>query len=109
MGSPWARGWWPPTVPDGELRPEERRRGRHEYGEGGESLETRLGCERPRRCRPRRPTAQRGVAGIHISTLVIVPPGGDPRRFLEWLRGARLGREQVRDLCARALLGLLAP
>ncbi len=28
---------------------------------------------------------------------------------LEWLRGAQLGRDQVRNLCARALLGLLAP
>ncbi|MGQ5576510.1 TetR/AcrR family transcriptional regulator [Streptomyces sp. ECR3.8] len=28
---------------------------------------------------------------------------------LEWLRGAQPGRDQVRDLCARALLGLLAP
>ncbi|MFJ9965435.1 TetR/AcrR family transcriptional regulator [Streptomyces avermitilis] len=28
---------------------------------------------------------------------------------LEWLRGAELTREQVRDLCARALLGVLAP
>ncbi|WP_340374276.1 TetR/AcrR family transcriptional regulator [Streptomyces sp. SS7] len=27
---------------------------------------------------------------------------------LEWLRGADLTREQVRDLCARALLGVLA-
>ncbi|WP_405865449.1 MULTISPECIES: TetR/AcrR family transcriptional regulator [unclassified Streptomyces] len=27
---------------------------------------------------------------------------------LEWLRGADLSREQVRDLCARALLGVLA-
>ncbi|MFI9155775.1 TetR/AcrR family transcriptional regulator [Streptomyces sp. NPDC053367] len=26
---------------------------------------------------------------------------------LEWLRGAELGREQVRDLCARALLGVV--
>ncbi|MET8645255.1 TetR/AcrR family transcriptional regulator [Streptomyces sp. NPDC004675] len=26
---------------------------------------------------------------------------------LEWLRGAELSREQVRDLCARALLGVL--
>ncbi|GHB66210.1 TetR family transcriptional regulator [Streptomyces viridiviolaceus] len=28
---------------------------------------------------------------------------------LEWLRGPELTREQVRDLCARALLGALAP
>ncbi|MGW0821340.1 TetR/AcrR family transcriptional regulator [Streptomyces sp. NPDC002845] len=28
---------------------------------------------------------------------------------LEWLRGAELTREQVRDLCARALLGAIAP
>lgn len=28
---------------------------------------------------------------------------------LEWLRGAELTREQVRDLCARALLGVIAP
>ncbi|MFF0459582.1 TetR/AcrR family transcriptional regulator [Streptomyces mexicanus] len=28
---------------------------------------------------------------------------------LEWLRGFELTREQVRDLCARALLGVLAP
>ncbi|GHH91746.1 TetR/AcrR family transcriptional regulator [Streptomyces capillispiralis] len=28
---------------------------------------------------------------------------------LEWLRGAELTREQVRDLCARALLGVLTP
>ncbi|MYS27396.1 TetR/AcrR family transcriptional regulator, partial [Streptomyces sp. SID7804] len=28
---------------------------------------------------------------------------------LEWLRGPELGREQVRDLCARALLGVLTP
>ncbi|MFE5812441.1 TetR/AcrR family transcriptional regulator [Streptomyces sp. NPDC056479] len=28
---------------------------------------------------------------------------------LEWLRGADLSREQVRDLCARALLGVIAP
>ncbi|MDX3799025.1 TetR/AcrR family transcriptional regulator [Streptomyces sp. AK04-3B] len=28
---------------------------------------------------------------------------------LEWLRGADLPREQVRDLCARALLGVIAP
>ncbi|GGV39318.1 TetR family transcriptional regulator [Streptomyces griseoflavus] len=28
---------------------------------------------------------------------------------LEWLRGAELGRKQVRDLCARALLGVLTP
>ncbi|MGW2515439.1 TetR/AcrR family transcriptional regulator [Streptomyces sp. NPDC001617] len=28
---------------------------------------------------------------------------------LEWLRGSDLTREQVRDLCARALLGALAP
>jgi AcrR family transcriptional regulator len=28
---------------------------------------------------------------------------------LEWLRGAELSREQVRDLCARALLGVIAP
>ncbi|MFE7978961.1 TetR/AcrR family transcriptional regulator [Streptomyces shenzhenensis] len=28
---------------------------------------------------------------------------------LEWLRGSGAGREQVRDLCARALLGVLAP
>lgn len=28
---------------------------------------------------------------------------------LEWLRGAELSREQVRDLCARALLGVVAP
>ncbi|MEV6999091.1 TetR/AcrR family transcriptional regulator [Streptomyces sp. NPDC093982] len=27
---------------------------------------------------------------------------------LEWLRGADLSREQVRDLCARALLGVIA-
>jgi AcrR family transcriptional regulator len=27
---------------------------------------------------------------------------------LEWLRGGDLAREQVRDLCARALLGVLA-
>ncbi|MER6984372.1 hypothetical protein ABT317_47380, partial [Streptomyces carpinensis] len=26
---------------------------------------------------------------------------------LEWLRGSDLAREQVRDLCARALLGVL--
>ncbi|MFD6751474.1 TetR/AcrR family transcriptional regulator, partial [Streptomyces anthocyanicus] len=28
---------------------------------------------------------------------------------LEWLRGAELTRAQVRDLCARALLGAIAP
>ncbi|MFJ2606287.1 TetR/AcrR family transcriptional regulator [Streptomyces sp. NPDC091279] len=28
---------------------------------------------------------------------------------LEWLRGSGLSREQVRDLCARALLGVLGP
>lgn len=28
---------------------------------------------------------------------------------LEWLRGSTLSREQVRDLCARALLGVVAP
>ncbi|MGW6544288.1 TetR/AcrR family transcriptional regulator [Streptomyces massasporeus] len=28
---------------------------------------------------------------------------------LEWLRGAELGREQVRELCTRALLGVLTP
>ncbi|WP_329048051.1 TetR/AcrR family transcriptional regulator [Streptomyces violaceus] len=28
---------------------------------------------------------------------------------LEWLRDAELGREQVRELCARALLGVLTP
>lgn len=28
---------------------------------------------------------------------------------LEWLRGAELSREQVRDLCARALLGVISP
>ncbi|MFI8091148.1 TetR/AcrR family transcriptional regulator [Streptomyces sp. NPDC086080] len=28
---------------------------------------------------------------------------------LEWLRGSELSREQVRDLCARALLGVLTP
>ena len=28
---------------------------------------------------------------------------------LEWLRGADLSREQVRELCARALLGAIAP
>ena len=28
---------------------------------------------------------------------------------LEWLRGSDLAREQVRDLCARALLGVVAP
>lgn len=28
---------------------------------------------------------------------------------LEWLRGSNLTREQVRDLCARALLGAIAP
>ncbi|WP_338784828.1 TetR/AcrR family transcriptional regulator [Streptomyces sp. DG1A-41] len=28
---------------------------------------------------------------------------------LEWLRGTELSREQVRELCARALLGVLAP
>ncbi|MFF4255629.1 TetR/AcrR family transcriptional regulator [Streptomyces sp. NPDC001663] len=28
---------------------------------------------------------------------------------LEWLRGSDLNREQVRDLCARALLGVIAP
>ncbi|MFE2515752.1 TetR/AcrR family transcriptional regulator [Streptomyces mirabilis] len=28
---------------------------------------------------------------------------------LEWLRGAELTREQLRDLCARALLGAIAP
>ncbi|KUO06448.1 TetR/AcrR family transcriptional regulator [Streptomyces caeruleatus] len=28
---------------------------------------------------------------------------------LEWLRGADLSREQVRDLCARALLGVITP
>ncbi|GGY06158.1 TetR/AcrR family transcriptional regulator [Streptomyces djakartensis] len=28
---------------------------------------------------------------------------------LEWLRGTELSREQVRDLCARALLGALTP
>ncbi|MDV9176609.1 TetR/AcrR family transcriptional regulator [Streptomyces sp. W16] len=28
---------------------------------------------------------------------------------LEWLRGPELSREQVRDLCARALLGVIAP
>jgi AcrR family transcriptional regulator len=28
---------------------------------------------------------------------------------LEWLRGSDLSREQVRDLCARALLGVITP
>ncbi|BBC38820.1 HTH-type transcriptional regulator EthR [Streptomyces graminofaciens] len=28
---------------------------------------------------------------------------------LEWLRGSELSREQVRDLCARALLGVIEP
>ncbi|CAL9343615.1 TetR/AcrR family transcriptional regulator [Streptomyces sp. enrichment culture] len=28
---------------------------------------------------------------------------------LEWLRGSELGREQVQQLCARALLGVLTP
>lgn len=28
---------------------------------------------------------------------------------LEWLRGSDLSREQVRDLCARALLGVIVP
>ncbi|MBO7939771.1 MULTISPECIES: TetR/AcrR family transcriptional regulator [Streptomyces] len=28
---------------------------------------------------------------------------------LEWLRGSDLSREQVRDLCARALLGVVSP
>ncbi|MEU6372462.1 TetR/AcrR family transcriptional regulator [Streptomyces sp. NPDC046909] len=28
---------------------------------------------------------------------------------LEWLRGSELTKEQVRDLCARALLGVIAP
>ncbi|MCQ9181573.1 TetR/AcrR family transcriptional regulator [Streptomyces sp. IBSBF 2953] len=28
---------------------------------------------------------------------------------LEWLRGSELSREQVRELCARALLGVIAP
>ena len=28
---------------------------------------------------------------------------------LEWLRGSELSREQVRDLCARALLGVITP
>jgi AcrR family transcriptional regulator len=28
---------------------------------------------------------------------------------LEWLRGTELGREQVRELCTRALLGVLTP
>ncbi|MFB6636907.1 TetR/AcrR family transcriptional regulator [Streptomyces chartreusis] len=28
---------------------------------------------------------------------------------LEWLRGADLSRDQVRDLCTRALLGVIAP
>ncbi|MFC5213714.1 TetR/AcrR family transcriptional regulator [Streptomyces coerulescens] len=28
---------------------------------------------------------------------------------LEWLRGAGLSRDQVRDLCTRALLGVIAP
>ncbi|MEU3337789.1 TetR/AcrR family transcriptional regulator [Streptomyces sp. NPDC006668] len=28
---------------------------------------------------------------------------------LEWLCGSELGREQIRDLCARALLGVIAP
>jgi AcrR family transcriptional regulator len=28
---------------------------------------------------------------------------------LEWLRGSEVSREQVRDLCTRALLGVLAP
>lgn len=28
---------------------------------------------------------------------------------LDWLRGSDLSREQVRDLCARALLGVLRP
>ncbi|MET9831007.1 TetR/AcrR family transcriptional regulator [Streptomyces sp. NPDC006385] len=28
---------------------------------------------------------------------------------LEWLRGSELSRAQVRDLCARALLGVIAP
>ncbi|MET7573693.1 TetR/AcrR family transcriptional regulator [Streptomyces sp. NPDC005492] len=28
---------------------------------------------------------------------------------LEWLRGPELSREQVRDLCARALLGVISP
>jgi AcrR family transcriptional regulator len=28
---------------------------------------------------------------------------------LEWLRGSHLERAEVRDLCARALLGVLAP
>jgi hypothetical protein len=28
---------------------------------------------------------------------------------LEWLRGTELSRDQVRELCARALLGVLTP
>ncbi|MGY0071450.1 TetR/AcrR family transcriptional regulator [Streptomyces sp. QTS137] len=48
----------------------------------------------------RRPDARLAVRGWLAFTTAVC---------LEWLRGCELSREQVRDLCARALLGILAP
>ncbi|MER6108154.1 MULTISPECIES: TetR/AcrR family transcriptional regulator [Streptomyces] len=48
----------------------------------------------------RRPDARLAVRGWLAFTTAVC---------LEWLRGSELSREQVRDLCARALLGVLAP
>ncbi|MFF9323292.1 TetR/AcrR family transcriptional regulator [Streptomyces sp. NPDC014776] len=45
-----------------------------------------------------RPDVRLGVRGWLAFTTAVC---------LEWLRGAELSREQVRDLCARALLGVL--
>jgi AcrR family transcriptional regulator len=47
-----------------------------------------------------RPDVRIGVRGWLAFTTAVC---------LEWLRGSDLTREQVRDLCARALLGVLAP
>ncbi|SDD29514.1 TetR/AcrR family transcriptional regulator [Streptomyces prasinopilosus] len=47
----------------------------------------------------RRPDARLAVRGWLAFTTAVC---------LEWLRGSELSREQVRDLCARALLGVLA-
>ncbi|MFC5957917.1 TetR/AcrR family transcriptional regulator [Streptomyces pratens] len=46
----------------------------------------------------RRPDARLAVRGWLAFTTAVC---------LEWLRGSELSREQVRDLCARALLGVL--
>ncbi|MFD3733084.1 TetR/AcrR family transcriptional regulator [Streptomyces sp. NPDC058632] len=46
----------------------------------------------------RRPDARLAVRGWLAFTTAVC---------LEWLRGCELSREQVRDLCARALLGVL--